>query len=110
MALARFIDVPQSFVSKMCSGEKSVPAEHCKAIEAFSAGAVTCKDLRPNDWQKFWPELAQAPANKSQAATECVAADALRTGDIRRQDTRCEADDRRAGGDPAFQSLEAGVA
>jgi DNA-binding transcriptional regulator YdaS (Cro superfamily) len=59
MALSRLIDVPPSFVSKMVSGEKAIPAQHCKAIEAFSDGQVTCQEMRPNDWHKYWPELAQ---------------------------------------------------
>ena len=59
MALAKAIDVSQAFVSKMVNGEKSIPAEHCKAIEAFSSGEVTCQEMRPTDWHKYWPELAQ---------------------------------------------------
>ena len=58
MALAKAIDVSQAFVSNMVNGEKSIPAEHCKAIEAFSDGAVTCQEMRPTDWHKYWPELA----------------------------------------------------
>jgi DNA-binding transcriptional regulator YdaS (Cro superfamily) len=50
----------------MCSGEKSIPAEHCKAIEAFSDGVVTCQEMRPTDWHKYWPELA----TQSQAAEQ----------------------------------------
>lgn len=73
MALAKAIEVPPSFVSKMVNGEKAIPAEHCKAIEQFTGGAVTCQEMRPNDWHKYWPELAQAPANDSCIATETVA-------------------------------------
>ena len=72
MALARDIDVPPSFVSKMASGEKAIPAEHCKAIERFTNGKVTCQEMRPDDWHKYWPELAQAPANTARVATETV--------------------------------------
>jgi len=57
-ALATAIGVPQSFVVKMASGEKQVPAERCVPIERATAGAVTRKDLRPDDWQDIWPELA----------------------------------------------------
>jgi DNA-binding transcriptional regulator YdaS (Cro superfamily) len=35
-----------------------VPIEHCVRIERASAGQVTRKDLRPGDWQEYWPELA----------------------------------------------------
>jgi len=47
----------------MLSGDKAIPAVHCKAIEAFTGGAVTCQEMRPNDWQKYWPELAQHPVD-----------------------------------------------
>jgi DNA-binding transcriptional regulator YdaS (Cro superfamily) len=73
MAVSKAIGVPPSFVSKMVSGEKAIPAEHCKAIEQLSGGLVTCQEMRPNDWQKYWPELAPALANTAQAATETVA-------------------------------------
>ena len=36
---------------------RGVPVEHCTAIEMATAGAVTRKDLRPDDWQAIWPEL-----------------------------------------------------
>lgn len=31
----------------------------CSAIEIFSCGAVTRKDLRPNDWSDIWIELRE---------------------------------------------------
>lgn len=42
----------------MASGEKAIPAEHCKTIESLSGGEVTCPEMRPLDWHKYWPELA----------------------------------------------------
>lgn len=45
----------------------------CVAIERESAGAVTRKDLRPDDWRKIWPELTKTPANHSQVAIKTVA-------------------------------------
>ena len=36
-----------------------VPIEHCTPIEQATKGAVTRKDLRPNDWQAIWPELVK---------------------------------------------------
>jgi DNA-binding transcriptional regulator YdaS (Cro superfamily) len=56
IALAVAIDVPPSFISKILKGEKAIPPEHCKAIERFTEGSVTCKEMRPNDWHKYWPE------------------------------------------------------
>lgn len=72
MALARAIDVPPSFVSKMISGEKAIPAEHCQAIFAFTSGQVSIPEMR-DDWHKYWPELAPSLENTAQAATENVA-------------------------------------
>ena len=31
---------------------------YCRAIETATGGAVTRRDLRPNDWHRIWPELA----------------------------------------------------
>lgn len=44
-------------MSKILSGEKAIPAEHCKSIQSFTGGAVTCQEMRPDDWHKYWPEL-----------------------------------------------------
>ncbi|MDH4417685.1 MAG: YdaS family helix-turn-helix protein [Acidovorax sp.] len=33
---------------------------HCVAIEKATEGAVTRRDLRPDDWHLIWPELADA--------------------------------------------------
>jgi DNA-binding transcriptional regulator YdaS (Cro superfamily) len=33
---------------------------YCVAIERATAGAVTRRDLRPDDWAEIWPELAEA--------------------------------------------------
>lgn len=52
-ALALGIGVPQSFVSKMVSGEKQVPVEQCVPIERFTLGAVTCEELRPDKAADF---------------------------------------------------------
>lgn len=44
-------------VSRWASGLRPVPVCRCAAIEQATDGAVTRKDLRPDDWQKIWPEL-----------------------------------------------------
>jgi DNA-binding transcriptional regulator YdaS (Cro superfamily) len=36
--------------------------ENCTQIELATAGKVTRKDLRPDDWERIWPELAEAKA------------------------------------------------
>lgn len=47
---------------------RGVPILHCLAIEQATAGAVTRRDLRPDDWQRIWPELDTAPAATAAAA------------------------------------------
>jgi DNA-binding transcriptional regulator YdaS (Cro superfamily) len=58
VALARELGVSQPTVSDWCTGKKRVPVERCSAIERATNGAVTRRDLRPDDWQAIWPELA----------------------------------------------------
>ena len=45
----------QSLSNWKASGD--VPIRHCVDIERATNGAVTRKDLRPDDWQAIWPEL-----------------------------------------------------
>lgn len=60
--LARLIGVSQSAVSNWRARGGLVPVEHCTAIERATAGAVTRRDLRPDDWHRIWPELASCEA------------------------------------------------
>lgn len=46
---------------------RGVPVVHCAAIEQATAGRVTRRDLRPDDWQRIWPELAAAELTKAAA-------------------------------------------
>lgn len=39
------------------ANRKPGPA-YCRAIETATQGAVTRRDLRPDDWHRIWPELA----------------------------------------------------
>lgn len=73
LAVAQVLGVTPPVVSDWVTGKKAIPAEHCKTIYALTDGSVTCQEMRPNDWQKYWPELAQAPINIPQPATETVA-------------------------------------
>lgn len=47
---------------------RGVPIERCYAIERTTAGAVTRKDLRPDDWHEIWPELATTNQTTEPAA------------------------------------------
>lgn len=56
--IARVVGVSPAMVYQWRMGLRPVPAERCAAVERATGGAVTRKDLRPNDWQTVWPELA----------------------------------------------------
>jgi DNA-binding transcriptional regulator YdaS (Cro superfamily) len=56
--LARRLDVPPSFVTKMATAERPIPFEHGAAIEEFTDGMVTRQKMFPTDWRRIWPELA----------------------------------------------------
>lgn len=56
-ALAASIEVSTAFVSLMASGKRKVPPAMAVQIEQATEGAVTRKDLRPDDWRVLWPEL-----------------------------------------------------
>jgi DNA-binding transcriptional regulator YdaS (Cro superfamily) len=56
--LARDLAVSPSYLSQMAGGQSPISPERCVEIEKRTKGRVTRKDLRPKDWQKIWPELA----------------------------------------------------
>lgn len=55
--LARRIGVTQSMIYQMTKGLRPVPEKICVAIEQETSGAITRRDLRPDDWHEIWPEL-----------------------------------------------------
>jgi DNA-binding transcriptional regulator YdaS (Cro superfamily) len=55
--LATSLGVVQSAVSNW-RARGSVPVEHCAGVEVASNGLVTRRQLRPDDWEKIWPELS----------------------------------------------------
>ena len=57
MLLAKQLGVSKSFMSQMASGKASISAARAVEIERATDGAVTRKELRPNDWHLIWPEL-----------------------------------------------------
>ncbi len=40
--------------------DRGIPLERCVAVEDATKGLVTRKDLRPDDWHLYWPELAES--------------------------------------------------
>ncbi|MBW8072895.1 MAG: hypothetical protein GJU77_04315 [Ferrovum sp.] len=56
--LAVQIDSHAPDISNWSKGKRPVPISRCIAIERATEGAVTRRDLRPDDWHMIWPELA----------------------------------------------------
>ena len=65
--LATVLGVSKGAVSQWKDESRRVPAAHCVAIERATNGAVSRRDLRPDDWQKIWPELAEPTDTKEPA-------------------------------------------
>lgn len=63
--LARSLDVSAAAVNQWVKGVRPVPARFCRAIEDLTG--VSRRDLRPEDWRDWWPELG-APAGQAQAS------------------------------------------
>ena len=57
--LAAEIGINPSFLSQMAGGDRAVSPEYAVAIEQATNGEVTRKDLRPDDWERIWPELSE---------------------------------------------------
>ena len=71
------------YLRKALSLDLRLRAHVCVALERESAGAVTRRDLRPDDWQDIWPELAEsepkptpAPAHQARVAINSEAMEA----------------------------------
>ncbi|HHK5986281.1 TPA: transcriptional regulator [Neisseria subflava] len=57
-AFSRLLGCHQPDLTRWAKGTRPVPAHWCVVIEQKTDGAVTRKDLRPNDFAQIWPELA----------------------------------------------------
>ncbi|MAK55443.1 MAG: hypothetical protein CML17_06330 [Pusillimonas sp.] len=65
--LARSLGVSSAVVYQWRVKKRPVPLEYCASIERATDGAVTRRDLRPDDWQEIWPEIAQPPTTTEAA-------------------------------------------
>jgi DNA-binding transcriptional regulator YdaS (Cro superfamily) len=63
--LSRVLGVTAAAVNQWIKGLRPVPPKHCLAIERATNGAVTRRDLRPDDCHLIWPDLA--PTRPTQA-------------------------------------------
>lgn len=66
--LARAINAQPQLVWQWANTVRPIPIERCVPIERATGGAVTRKDLRPDDWQSIWPELATTQPTEPAAA------------------------------------------
>lgn len=57
-ALGRCVGVSPALVYQWRTMRRPVPVEHCADIERVTNGDVSRRDLRPEDWRRIWPELA----------------------------------------------------
>jgi|GEM_PF-539221 len=62
--LAAAIGIRQSAISNWRARGTIPNAAHCFLIERATNGAVTRRDLRPQDWHLIWPELADSPCTR----------------------------------------------
>lgn len=64
LALSRALGVTPVTVNQWVrplgsQNRRPVPPKQCVRIEQLTAGAVTRRELRPDDWHAIWPELAE---------------------------------------------------
>lgn len=59
LAIAVGASVPQVQQWKHGYCNRKPSPAYCVSIERATDGAVTRRDLRPNDWAQIWPELAE---------------------------------------------------
>lgn len=55
--LSRELNEHPSNLSAWKTGKKPIPPYKCVLLENITGGLVTRKELRPNDYEKHWPEL-----------------------------------------------------
>lgn len=60
--LAKAIGATSTEISDWRYGKRAVPVRRCVAIESATGGQVTRRDLRPDDWAHYWPELVEDAA------------------------------------------------
>lgn len=72
--LARRLGVTPAAVQQWRSGKRPVPALQANAIERETEGAVTRRDLRPDDAHLIWPDLAISEPNQPSALAESAQA------------------------------------
>lgn len=62
---ARALKVSPALLHQWIEKIRPVAIQHCSTIELQTGGKVTRQDLRPDDWQKIWPELATSATRRA---------------------------------------------
>ncbi|UEP42724.1 transcriptional regulator [Burkholderia sp. B21-005] len=57
-AFAQQLGVSQGLIYQWLTGRRPIAIDKCVVIERITAGEVSRRELRPNDWQLIWPELS----------------------------------------------------
>jgi len=69
-ALARCLNVTAPTINQWAKGVRPIPERMAVAIESTTKGAVTRRDLRPEDWQDIWPELSQPSTSEKEVGND----------------------------------------
>lgn len=69
-ALAGRLGVSPSYVSQMANGQAPISPERCVDIWRETGGMVTREHLRPDDWQRIWPELVHESSAGSNSVNQ----------------------------------------
>lgn len=64
--LAAAIGAHAPDLSNWVKGVRPIPTHYGVAIEKATGGQVTRKELFPDSWQRYWPELARPKRPKTQ--------------------------------------------
>lgn len=56
-ALAKKLAITPVLINQWANQKRPVPPDRCVEIERATGGEVTRRDLRPDDWERIWPEL-----------------------------------------------------
>jgi DNA-binding transcriptional regulator YdaS (Cro superfamily) len=64
--LADACDTSTGHLQNVMYGYRTCAPELAVRLERITVGAITRKDMRPDDWQDIWPELAAPIAPRPQ--------------------------------------------
>ena len=55
--LATKLAITPVLINQWANGKRPIPPDRCVEIERATGGGVTRPELRPDDWERIWPEL-----------------------------------------------------